>query len=311
MKNQQGLALVVVLWVVSLLTIMASSFTLTIQREAATVAAVKEKAQALALAEAGLHYAVLMLLNRDTEQRWKTNNSLFVIDFALSKIRVQIADESGKIDINHAEKEQLQKLLARVGVDIEGQDKLSDAILDWRDDNDLHRLNGAEKMQYEEAGLSYTPRNKNFANIEELQMVLGMKSNIYRQLESLISVFGGSAKINPTVASKQLLMTIPDVTEQMVDEYLQQRVENEKNGEPIEPPYWYKGSVKSSQVYMVVSEAMLAQGVTQQIMAVITQKKSKTNKPFETLKWSKDYQLPSLFSSENDARIINKDVKAG
>ena len=50
MQTNKGLALIVVLWVTTLLTIMASSFSLTIQRETAITGGLKEKAQATALA---------------------------------------------------------------------------------------------------------------------------------------------------------------------------------------------------------------------------------------------------------------------
>jgi general secretion pathway protein K len=63
MKSNKGLALIVVLWVITLLTIMASSFALTIQRESAIISGIKEKAEAQALAEAGINYAVVMLFN--------------------------------------------------------------------------------------------------------------------------------------------------------------------------------------------------------------------------------------------------------
>ncbi|NOQ12858.1 MAG: general secretion pathway protein GspK, partial [Methyloprofundus sp.] len=65
MSSNKGLALVVVLWVITLLTIMASSFSLTIQRETAITSGIKEKAVGIALAEAGVNYAILMLLTTD------------------------------------------------------------------------------------------------------------------------------------------------------------------------------------------------------------------------------------------------------
>jgi general secretion pathway protein K len=53
----------VVLWVITLLTIMASSFALTMQRETAIIGGLKEKAQAAALAEGGIN-----LFNINTDQ---------------------------------------------------------------------------------------------------------------------------------------------------------------------------------------------------------------------------------------------------
>ncbi|GFO71388.1 general secretion pathway protein K [Bathymodiolus japonicus methanotrophic gill symbiont] len=304
MQTNKGLALIVVLWVTTLLTIMASSFALTIQRETAITGGLKEKAQAAALAEAGINYAILMLLSNDNEQRWQANSSLYEIELAGKRIRMLIADEAGKININLATNGQLQQLFDSLAIDEELADSLSDAILDWRDKNDLHRVNGAEMQQYEEAGLSYTPRNGAFKSVEEVQMVLGMTADIYKQLEGKISVYTKNKKINPVTATREVLLTLPDVNAAMVDEYLLQRVESERNGETVAQPEWYSGSGKSN-VYMIIAEAMIAKDISEKIMAIMKRGHAKNDLPFEILKWAEDYPMPSLFLPGNDKRVIN------
>ena len=288
MQTNKGLALIVVLWVTTLLTIMASSFALTIQRETAITGGLKEKAQASALAEAGINYAILMLLSNDEEQRWKANSSLYEINYAGKIIRIQVSDESGKIDINYADKEQLQQLFASIAIDEAMSDSLSDAILDWRDKNDLHRLNGAEKEQYAEAGLKYEPRNDLFKSVEELQMVLGLTAEIYQKLEDMIRTYTKNKKINPATATRSVLLTLPDVNAAMVDEYLQQRVQNERNAEAVTPPAWFQGSSNKSNVYRIIAEAMIDKNITQQVMAVIKKTRAKNGLPFEILKWNEN-----------------------
>lgn len=305
MIKNKGFALIVVLWVVTLLTIMASSFALTIQRETTITGALKEKAEAAALAEAGINYAILMLLNNDSEQQWQANSSLYEIEFAGRRIRMLIADESGKININHASKEQLQQLFTALGVEESGADSLSDAVFDWRDENDLHLLNGAEQSQYEAAGLNYSPRNGEFKSIDELQMLLGMTTDLYRQLEGLISVYTENKDISPVTATRAVLLTLPDVDEAMVDEYLLQRAQSERNGEPVTQPDWYSGDSKSSEVYMIIAEAMIDENISEKIMAVIKKEGAKNGLPFQTLKWTENFPMDSLFSPANDERVLN------
>ena len=304
MKANNGLALIVVLWVTTLLTIMASSFSLTIQRETAITGGLKEKAEASALAEAGINFAILMLLSKDIEKRWQANSSLYEIEFAGRRIRILIADESGKLSINLASKEQLQQLFGSLAVEETLADSLSDAILDWRDKNELHRLNGAEKQQYEEADLKYSPRNGQFKSVEEVQMVMGMTADIYRQLEGKISVYTRNKKINPVTATREVLLTLPDANEAMVDEYLLQRAENERNGETVAKPDWYSGGGKSN-VYMIIAEAMIEKNISEKIMAIMKRGHAKNDLPFEILKWAEDYPMPSLFSPGNDEWVIN------
>ncbi len=304
-KRNNGFALIVVLWVVSLLTIMGSSFALTIQRESAIISGIKEKSQAAALAEAGIHYAILKLIIKDREQRWQAYNSLYEIDFEGMRVRVQIADESGKIAINYVRKEQLQQVLGSIGVDEEISESLSDAILDWRDKNDIKGENGAEKQEYEDEGLTYGPRNAPFESLEEVQMVLGMTTEIYRQLENMISIYTKNSRINPKTAPRSVLLTLPEAESEMVDEYLQQRVQQEKNLEPITAPEWHRGSGSQAKVFMITAEAMMESNISTQVMAVIKTIPSAEKAPFQILKWTKDYHQASLFSSQSDEWIIN------
>jgi general secretion pathway protein K len=305
MKKEKGLALIVVLWVITLLIIMASSFSLTIQRESVIISGIREKAEASAVAEAGIYYAIIKLFNSDKEEKWEAFDSLYEMEYAGKKVRINIADESGKIAINHIQKEPLLNLFNSVGLDEEEGEALSDAILDWRDSNDAHRIKGAEQQQYEDAGLSYKPRNAGFSNVEELQMVLGMNPEIYRKIEHMISIYTKAPQINPTTASREVLLTLPDVDNDMVNEYIEQRVENERNGEGISKPEWYQGNGSRSNIFMIISEAMIDKNMTQQIMAVIKRGRSPNGLPFEILKWSKESHLPSLFRLENDGQVVN------
>ncbi len=48
------------------------------------------------------------------------------------------------------------------------------AIVDWRDGNEEAGMMGAEKSYYQNRGLSYEPRNANFRNFAELELVAGV-----------------------------------------------------------------------------------------------------------------------------------------
>lgn len=305
MKKENGLALIVVLWVITLLIIMASSFSLTIQRESVIISGIREKAEASAIAEAGIYYAIIKLFHPDKEEKWEAFDSLYEIEYEGKAVRINIADESGKVAINHIQKEPLLDLFNGIGLDEEVAEELSDAILDWRDGDELHRIKGAEQQQYEDAGFSYKPRNNSFSNVEELQMVLGMTPEIYRKIEHMISIYTKTPQINPTTASREVLLTLPDIDNDMVDEYIKQRAENERNSKGISKPEWYQGSGNKSNIFMIVSEARVDKNITQQIMAVIKKGNSKNNLPFEILKWSKESHLPSLFQLENDEQVVN------
>ena len=172
--KQHGLALVLVLWVLSLFIIMAGSFALSMRREASVAIGIKNSSQGIAAAEAGIAVAEMMLLNPDQNRRWRSDGSVYQIDFVDTLVRVRLLAETGKIDINAAEPPLLQSLLAGAPIEPDQQAALLGAILDWRDPDDQVNINGAETEEYHAAGLKYVPRNQPFQSIEELQMVLGI-----------------------------------------------------------------------------------------------------------------------------------------
>ena len=62
---------------------------------------------------------------------------------------VEIIDETGKINVNLAPNYLFYNLLIAVGLDEQEADIITDSIEDWRDRDDLHRLNGAESDYYQ------------------------------------------------------------------------------------------------------------------------------------------------------------------
>ena len=58
-------------------------------------------------------------------------------------------------------------------------DEITDAILDWRDADDLVRLHGAEKEYYVSHHKSFVPANGRFKKITELLMVKGVNRAVF------------------------------------------------------------------------------------------------------------------------------------
>jgi general secretion pathway protein K len=302
--GQRGLALVVVLWMLVLLMIMASSFALTIRRETALLTDVKALAQARALAEGGINIAILNLLPQDEALRWRSDSSLYEILYADARIRIRISDESGKIDLNQGDPQLLRGALSAQGLAEEQLEPLIAAIIDWRDADDIQSPNGAEKEQYQKAGLSYSPPNKPFEAIEELQMVLGITPDLYKQLEPLLTIFSNSNNINPAKAPREVLLSLPNVTAEMVDAYLQQRAENARAGLPELAPTWAMANPSVSQVYQVLAEAMPVEGITGAVSAVIRRGQSRQGLPFAILAWHKSSTERSLFAEDENNQVI-------
>lgn len=326
MIRSGGFALVLVLWVLSLLTIMAGSFALSMRREAAIVAGGSSNAQAEAVVESGLAVAELMLMNSDQLQRWRADGSIYQIDYTESKVRVQLLSETGKVDINSANQTLLQGLMLHAPVEEELQTKLVNAILDWRDADDLVRLEGAEKEEYKDAGLSYRPRNKPFQSIEELQLVLGMNEQVFNWLESRVTVYSGQPTVDLTLASKEVLQVLPEMDAELIDGYIAARRESAINGLPAPafgvnaasqsgvgagignaPAAVVNNGIEQKGAITVVTEARLDDGTTAMIKVLIKRSDTVGSSPFQALKWQRSVVVDaSLFTDEKDQLLVRQ-----
>jgi general secretion pathway protein K len=286
--RQKGLALVLVLWVLSLLTIMAGSFALSMRREASIVAGIKNNAQAMAVAESGIAMAEMMLLNSDQNKRWRADGSIYQINSADDKVRIRLLSETGKIDINKADQTLLQGLMTSAPVEEEQQTRLVNAILDWRDKDDLVLIDGAEKNEYKNAGLSYQPRNKPFQTIEELQLVLGMNAEVFSWIEPLVTVYSGQQQVTAQLATREVLQVLPGLDTGQIDAYLAARLESAINNQPV-PAFpsssGQNNAAGENNVLTVVSEAVLDDESSAVISAVIKQSGGTGTTPFQVLKW--------------------------
>ncbi|MCF6252755.1 MAG: general secretion pathway protein GspK [Methylococcaceae bacterium] len=311
-NTQAGMAMVIVIWVLSLLTIMAGSFALTMRRETTVVSAIKDNAVALAAAETGLAIAQQRLLLRDEGKRWHADGSVYQVQYQDAEIRVRLFSEQGKIDINKADEALLRLMMESTTINMDKQQELVSAILDWRDPDDFVHINGAEKQQYDDAGLAYQPANKEFQLVDELQMVLGMNADIYQQLKPLITVYSGQAKVDLQVASKEVLQAVGNMDSVMLDDYLLQRTENNQAQfitETTAPISAGRGNskLKAKAVYTVISQARIFGEVSTGIKVTI--KKTSAGglaNPFQVLDWQQLYQELSLFSEEIEQQLITE-----
>jgi general secretion pathway protein K len=206
-RRSQGIALVSVLWLLVLLTTIAVALTTTVRSEVRAVGNTVEMTRARYAAQAGVELGVLNLLIPQV-QRHPTDGT--VRELALPDVTVRIAtrDEAGKVDLNHASAEVLIALLVQAGVEMTRASAIADAILDWRDADDLRRLNGAEDADYRIAGRGYGAADSRFHAVDELQRVLGMEPDIFAAIEPALTVYSGLAATNPQLASPQVVNAI-------------------------------------------------------------------------------------------------------
>jgi len=215
-KTARGIALVLVMWVLSLLTVMALALTQIQRTEGALTANQLDSARFRAQASAVMSLVALNLLSTPPstfeEQAlvWVPDGRPRLFQLDGEGFLVTLSNESSKLNLNEVTREQLLALIEVVQGE-ENQDELlrdqiADAILDWRDENDLSMLNGAEDADYEAAGLPYGARDGPFRSVEELQQVLGMPVWLFDRLAPHLTVEDTGGQVAEAFAAAPVLV---------------------------------------------------------------------------------------------------------
>jgi general secretion pathway protein K len=92
-------------------------------------------------------------------------------------------DEGGKVNRNRAYERTLRLIFTNLGVGEFEIGILVDSILDWRDEDDFHRVNGAESDYYLSLSSPYAARNGPFDTVEDLLWVRGVTPDLFFGLE--------------------------------------------------------------------------------------------------------------------------------
>lgn len=296
-----------VLWIVSLLTIMAASFTLTIRRETAIIGIARDSAQARAIAAAGVASAQKMLLNTDEKMRWQADGSLYQLTFSNAKIRLRLFDEAGKIDLNHVQEDTLNQLMQQAPMNQEQIIMAIDSILDWRDKDSLVRLHGAEEMAYQSLG--YQPRNDSFVSMEELQMVQGVTPELFQWMKLYFTVYG-QKQPNPQLASAEVLhLLYPDQSE-AIDSYLLERMLAAKQGLPRPKfPLSQQGAeAKPDSHYItIVAESAINDDVSAGLTVLLEKQSQASDRSFQILLWQINNTSESSLFTEQFSEWLVKD----
>jgi len=357
LAKQSGLAMVTVLWAIAVLSIMAGSFSLSLQRDNRLVKFNEDRAKGAALADAAVHYAALKVI-RDSSAasmggraggldgletgRWRTDGfPCQITDLPAGQAEVRIFDEAGKVNLNAladpggAGLPTLKTLLAQVfDGDQDRADRFADAILDWTDQDEFTRPNGAEAEDYQRADKGYVPQNRKFEALEELLMVMVDKDSgetlapkHYKRLEPLLTVYAaGGQGVNINKASRQVLSSLPL---QCMDsgsalQHWQMRGENcmetpqlKQQGLASQPVSQLTGQQAGGvqcaqgngppQVFTVYASARTEEGLVTTVRAVISRRQNVENNgsPFTFLSWK---QLPSAIVDEveSDRGVITQ-----
>ncbi len=316
MSEEGGVALILVLSVMVTLVAIVGEFSFSMRTEINITRNFKEEEEAYRLAIAGIESAKMEILSAENPAEMYINENGILIfgkgedeegeegeeeperkeSLGRGTFEYIITDEDGKLSLNNATIEQLKNLFLDSGVDITDVDTIVDSIMDWRDTNELHMLNGAEEDYYRSLEKPYSCKDGPFDSVEELLLVKGMTPEIlygesdkfadekddeddeaYEGVAKYLTV-KGTAKININTASRTVLELV--VGEEQADNILIQR----ESG-PLASPM--KNGKVSSSFFTVVSTGFNADGLIKRTVKLILHKKDKNK--MEIVHWNDNF----------------------
>lgn len=266
--QEKGYALVMVVWIMAILTMLALGFSRHITVGSAGLGNAIGASQAEILAQSALERGIHALLNPGERERWKLDGTAYQFSYKGAVLTFSLEDEHGKIDLNFADRQLLLALFEEVlsaRTLAEGKnitpDMMVDRLLDWRDADDLPRLEGAEFPEYEAMAYEVGPANRPFRSVSELQQLLGMDRTLYEDLVDMVTVHSFEGTINPEHAGARVLKIIPGVVDGEVDLFLSMRAENDYANSATQLPVLTGGNNyldrKTSTVYTITGRADL------------------------------------------------------
>ena len=187
---------------------------------------------ALAVVEAKLDYALRMAPNTGrgnvgllrSSDPWLDVDSLYSGKYQVDSIAVNVTahDLGMKLNINNLTEDEFRTFFSFILNEATTADQLAQAIMDWRDADDLPRTRGAEKDDYVKAGMLSLPQNGPFREVEDLLHVMGMTPEIYAAVSPYFTT-RGNGTVNLNTAPPPVLRVLPGMTDVILAQIMQLR----------------------------------------------------------------------------------------
>lgn len=189
-ERRRGIALLLVLWMLALLSVLALSFSGTARTQGRIARNLYENSKARWLADAGVRLGMRRLWLNQAGQEMAGGGTLFC-RFGSGSLAITVQNVSGLIDLNAAPPETLASLFTAAGLERPDAHRLAAAVADFRDRDGRRRPDGAEADDYDAAGLPHGPKNDAFRAIEELEQVMGMPPELIERIRMSVTVHSG------------------------------------------------------------------------------------------------------------------------
>jgi general secretion pathway protein K len=277
--SRRGMVLVVVLWTIALCSTLAMAAAVSFRSFVGIVAVDQDRVRGDALLTAGLEVAAGLamdwpdkpLLDRET-----------AFDLSTGRVRVQINDEGGRIDLGRAPADFLAHMLLSIGAPQAEAVSVAQAIIRSRSHDQAQPKNAAPSQTHIDGA-----NDAFFADVDQVAEVPGMRPEWVAAIRPLTTVFGAET-VNPLTAPAGVIASVPGVGRDQVAAFLAARRSSPNDAARLAAilgPGQGFVAAKPQQVVSLGFAAMLADGYTAAAHAVIVLLPH-DRQPFRILVWT-------------------------
>ena len=219
--GERGVALALVLWLVVLLG--ATAATVVGSTRSASNVLVNARARTVAryAAESGIvagaallqqHLATAYTPAQQVLSLTGVNQAfadLKDVPLGSARFGVALTNASGLLDLNQAEPAALLGLFSQF-TSPAAAGAVVDALLDWKDADDLVRPQGAENDSYRVAGSPYVPRNAPLNRLDEFRRIRGVTDALWLAVAPYVTV-DGDLLLDVNAAPEEVLAAVPGI----------------------------------------------------------------------------------------------------
>lgn len=209
-RRRKAVVLVLALWIVVVLSVVASSLAFDVQVNSKLAKLQRDRLVAYELAKSAVAAGMTNLQNDTLIDYAENQNATYdalsdvwaepgrrdkdkEVELGKGTYEIEVTDEDGRININRAGPKLLKAMLEYFGYEAPDSDDIANAIIDWRDPDDVAVGAAGEKenehysamsgqkidARTDSAGLIYQDANEEFLTAEELMDVYGITREAY------------------------------------------------------------------------------------------------------------------------------------
>ena len=132
--TDQGIATMVVIWIISVLALQVTLFNGSVHDAVRLAENEMALARGEALTQAAVELTVARLLSRDKRERWRPDGRVVDFSYAGANLRIKLSDERSRINLNYADEALLNGLFRSVTGSPQEASRLTARLLKWRNE---------------------------------------------------------------------------------------------------------------------------------------------------------------------------------